>query len=101
MKRLTIGLVALGAVLASAAAQSRPDEPQPRVRDKLICKRWADTGSLVVKKRECHTREDWNKIADSQQRGARLLQDGLMTRPCGGDECAPMGAQTTGISGIN
>ena len=90
--------VALALLLAPAAAEAGPDDPAPVVREKLICKKSAETGSLVVRKRECHTREDWNKIADSQQRGARLLADGLTTRPCGGDSCGPPpGSITPGI----
>lgn len=91
-------VIALAVLLVPAAAPAGQDDAKPRIREKLICKKWADTGSLVVRKRECHTREDWNRIADSQQRGARLLADGLTGRPCGGDSCAPPpGAISSGI----
>lgn len=86
--RLVIGL-ALGSLLAAGpglAAEPAPAK-RPADPDRLICKRSVETGSLVARVKACHTRKDWDRIADSQQSGARKVVEGLMTRPCGGDFC--------------
>lgn len=80
--------VAFAAVAAVSLVCAAPVAADPSARpkaatgkDKLICKRWTDTGSLVARVRACHTRADWDRIMDSQQQGARKVQEGLTTRP--------------------
>lgn len=52
-------------------------------KDKLICKRDVDTGSLVAKKRRCHTRHDWDRIAEAARTNLQYEMDRNMSRPGG------------------
>ena len=49
----------------AAATPAPPAKPQ----EKLICKRFGETGSLVKSRRECKTERDW------QRDKARLMRD--------------------------
>jgi hypothetical protein len=81
MMRL-FGSFAAVVILAGSASAAPPPKPKRALDpDKIICKRWADTGSLVARTKACHTRRDWDRIADSQQQGARKVQEGMTTRP--------------------
>ena len=78
MKFILFALLAVSA--APAAAQSLPNnsapdqsaaEPDP---NKVVCKRMADTGSLIKKSKICRTRAEWSRaIEDAQKEGERLL----------------------------
>jgi hypothetical protein len=78
MKILLLSFVALSA--APAAAQSLPAQSVPEQSaadtdpNKVICKRFADTGSLVRKSKVCRTRAEWSRATeDAQKEGERLL----------------------------
>ncbi len=44
--------------------------------DRLICRRMPETGSIVRTRRQCFTRAEWDRIAESQQRGAgKMVQE--------------------------
>lgn len=75
---------AAGAQTAAAANPAPAAEADPNA-DKLICRKRAEVGSLVRKTKECHTKAEWDRIAESQQRGTRRMQDELM----GGMRCDP------------
>jgi len=60
--------VVLGiSVAAAAQKQPAPDPAAARTAQdqKPICKRWAPIGSLVPTKKECHTRAEWQQLADN------------------------------------
>jgi hypothetical protein len=54
------------AVLASGTTA-----PASRAADEVICKKFEVTGSLVKKRRVCHTKAEWAKIKDFEQDAAR------------------------------
>lgn len=45
----------------AAATPAPPAKPQ----EKLICKRFGETGSLVKSRRECKTERDWQRERDA------------------------------------
>ena len=51
--------------------------------NRLICRRMPETGSLAQTRRQCYTRAEWDRIAESQQSGAQRTIDGLTSRPGG------------------
>ena len=57
---------------ASAAAGSSDN--------RIICRKTAEVGSLVKRKKECFTKAEWDRIAEAHQRGVRKLMDGLTER---------------------
>ena len=67
MLRLTT--VALILLIASSASAERPKreeaEKSAEPRDKLLCKRFTETGSLVAKTRICKTKADWDRDRDN------------------------------------
>lgn len=72
------------ASLASAAAAELPRrevENSADPRDKVICKRYVETGSLVRSYRTCRTKADWDRQRDiarqtSNQNSCSLLAEG-------------------------
>ncbi len=64
------------------ALESGAAEPQ---QEQLICKRWAEVGSLVRKRKQCQTKAEWDRIAESQRTGTQKTMDGLTER----SGCAP------------
>ncbi len=51
--------------------------------NRLICRRMPETGSIARTRRQCFTKAEWDRIAESEQTGARKTIDGLSTRPGG------------------
>ncbi|GEM_PF-3856164 len=51
------------------------DEVKTAAADKLICKSYDTTGSLIKKTRICRTKAEWDKAAlDAEAEGERLNQ---------------------------
>lgn len=73
--------------VASLSAQTSP--PPAAAADpageEIICKKELEVGSLVRKRKQCHTRAEWAKITESQVRGTRRMADEMM----GGMRCDP------------
>jgi invasion protein IalB len=62
---------AAAAPAAPAAAAATPET------EKLICRRSAETGSLVKTKKACHTKSQWAYIDErNQQLGRQMVEDG-------------------------
>ena len=51
--------------------------------NRIICRKTAEVGSLVRKKKECYTKAEWDRLAEAHQRGTKRLQDELSTRSVG------------------
>ena len=82
-----VGKVALlvGAIIAEgsvALAQSGAARGGG-ANERLICRRMAETGSLVKGRRQCFTKMEWDRIAASQQSGWGRVIDELRNRPAG------------------
>jgi hypothetical protein len=57
--------------------------PAPRRADEVVCKKFAETGSLVKKRRVCHTRAQWAKMNDRDQDAARQFVEENRGTPSG------------------
>ena len=70
MRRLA-GLitVAMGLSVATAGLAQQTASPPP-AKPKLICKRSAETGSLIPTRKECRTREEWDRLAEAARSNA-------------------------------
>lgn len=67
---LLIALMAGTGVATTAAAQDKPAVPaaQTDPAAQVVCKRVEETGSLIKKKKKiCHTRAEWEKLAASSR----------------------------------
>ena len=56
------------ALFAAAAAPAPAAEPRPQ--DKIICRRYLETGSLVKSTKVCHTRAEWTRLSENARRDA-------------------------------
>jgi hypothetical protein len=83
---LTLAALAAIGLPGSATAQSRGSGAAAGSNDpnRLICRRMSETGSLAATRRQCFTRAEWDRIAESQQAGAqRVIDDSLVRQPGG------------------
>lgn len=90
MRLLLIGAMAGALPGAEFAARSQTTAPATAAEadpeaNKIICRKRAEIGSLVRKKKECFTKAEWDRITESQVRGTRRMQDELQ----GGMRCDP------------
>lgn len=75
-------LLTLALPQAAAPAAAPPAAPAAgKARDTIVCKRIAETGSLVRKRKICYSAHDWERIAWAARAGSQALQDGNMGRP--------------------
>jgi hypothetical protein len=80
---VTISAAALLALSSPVRATEPPGGAAPGtdLNDaRIICRKTAEVGSLVKRKKECFTKAEWDQIAEAHQRGARKLMDGLTER---------------------
>lgn len=86
--RMRCALTAASAVLVLSVS-ARAADPKPPAStsastgmsdDRIICRKTAEVGSLVRRKKQCFTKAEWDKLAEAHQRGARKLMDGLTER---------------------
>ena len=59
---------------AAAPAPTAPAEP-PADPNKRICKRFANTGSMIPSRRECRTAGEWSRIAEAAQSSSQDMVD--------------------------
>ena len=94
MRTLRVALIgAVACAIQTAAIAAGSDAPAAGTsaeadKDKIICRKTAEIGSLVRKKKECFTKAEWDKIYAAHREGNQKLSDQLSTR-CGreGGEC--------------
>lgn len=76
--RLAAALFALLPVAAPAIAQDATPAAAPTPEaERQICRRVAATGTILGAKKECHTRAEWNRIAERD----RTDRENRMPRP--------------------
>lgn len=75
---LTATLAVLG-IAPSASAQTTSDKGPERV----ICKKTQETGSLVTKRKQCHTQREWELMAQAARNAGQYEIDRQMTRSGG------------------
>lgn len=73
-----MSILLLVAVLAGP--QTPPSDATPPQKERRICRKIVDTGSLVKGKRECRTAAEWNNLANA----ARLGSEDIIQRNAGG-----------------
>lgn len=85
MRNLLSAIVAAATLATSGAtlAQSRTGGARANDPNRLICRRMPETGSLMQTRRQCFTRAEWDRIAQSQRNGAERMIGELTTRPAG------------------
>ena len=75
--RAAAAITLAGLLIPAIALAAEPATAEQADRDKIICRKTAEVGSLVKKKKECFTKAQWDQIAEAHQRGAKKTQDGL------------------------
>ena len=78
---IALSIASLGAPAFAADQAAQPAAP---AEEKKVCKRIADSASLVRKTKVCLTRAQWKHSADGHRGYAQEMQDALRTRPAGG-----------------
>lgn len=83
MRCLCLALIAASPAFAQTG---QPPAPAPAAApeakaEKIICRREAPIGSIVKSKKTCHTRAEWDRIADAARDGANDIIDKNAGRP--------------------
>ena len=75
-------LVSLTAVSALASADPAPP-PQVAVKEdpsqKVVCRRFVETGSLAKMRKECHTADEWQRASERNRQNAKDLVNSALT----------------------
>ncbi|HEY0084464.1 MAG TPA: hypothetical protein VGB65_01000 [Allosphingosinicella sp.] len=82
MRSWLLACVLGGSLLSTPVAAADPDVGGEKA-DERVCKAVLETGSLVKKRKQCFTRKEWERIAESQQTGARRMVDELQGKSRG------------------
>ena len=70
-------LLATGVAIAPAVVHAKNTDLEGKVMpngEKIICKRVAETGSLVRKSKKCYTSAQWDRIAEAAKTNATKMQ---------------------------
>ncbi len=81
--RSAMWMVAISVLGTATSATAQQAPAAGANKPKMICKRTVDTGSLVAKRRECRTRQEWDRISEAARMGGQDLIDRNMGRPPG------------------
>lgn len=86
-RSLVLGLFVLVAALANPAGDPGSDRPERASdpNDRVICKRFVRTGSLVDGYRECKTKWEWQRERDDRRQLS--VSDSCRDRANGGALC--------------
>ncbi len=80
MNHIVGRIAALAVCLAPAPALALDSGAAAPQQERPICKKWAEVGSLVRKKKQCHTKQEWDRLAESERTGVTKTMDGLTER---------------------
>jgi hypothetical protein len=74
MRSVAATLLFLTGTTAFAAPPEKTDEHEKSadVGDKMICKRFKETGSLVSSRRVCKTKRDWERERDALRTSSNI-----------------------------
>ena len=70
-------VLATGGAIAPTAAVAKEADLEGKVMpdgEKILCRRVAETGSLVRKSKKCYTRAQWDRIAEAAKTNATKMQ---------------------------
>ena len=73
----------MAAMVAFVSASATPAAAPPAPKDKVVCKKFVETGSLVRSRRECRTRRDWNRLSNDAQDETNRLRPNVAVVPNG------------------
>lgn len=60
--------------LSIMAPQAAPGDTEVK-KERRICRKIVDTGSLIRGKRECRTASEWDKLAQAARSGSQYIVD--------------------------
>ncbi len=64
-----------GQAAAQQPAEATAEQPPAEDPDEVICKKLpAETGTRLGKRKECHTRKEWDQIADEARQATEEAQ---------------------------
>lgn len=82
--QLILVIAAGGAMLVAPASATGAGSGGSNTDDnRIICRKMPETGSLVRRNKQCFTKAEWDRIAESQRAGAERLVRDLTTRSAG------------------
>jgi hypothetical protein len=64
---ISLVLYVMAAAQAAAPVEAAPAPAPKAAKTKVVCKRFEDTGSLVRKRKVCHTRTEWSRLQQATQ----------------------------------
>lgn len=68
-------------VATSATAGSAGSLSEAAPGDKVICKRYVETGSLMKSRKECRTRAEWQKLAvEGRNQAKEMVLKGITSQ---------------------
>lgn len=73
-------VIAIALQGATAPAASQAPAPAATGADKLICKRFAETGSFVRKTKVCRSKAEWNRLEEAAREEGGRMQNQLSTQ---------------------
>jgi hypothetical protein len=88
MMRSLFAAVVLFTGIAANAAPPQADQHEKSADnvDKVICKRFGETGSLVASKRICKTKREWERDRDALRAASNVSScPGQINGLCGGN----------------
>jgi hypothetical protein len=71
-----IALLAAQAMSAAGQTKADPKANQTPSEERLICRSFHETGSLVKRRRQCFTRAQWDRIAEAARLRGEDLRGG-------------------------
>lgn len=84
LTRKSLFLFGSAAMVTMSPAFGKEQDKVDANGEKLICRRDADIGSLIPKKKRCYTKAEWEAIGLAARANAtHIVQDGT-GRPAGG-----------------
>lgn len=75
--KVLVALAMIAAVTAPVRADSKPASEDNKVTpdgEPIICRKVAETGSLVKKTKKCYTQAQWDRISEAARGKATRLQ---------------------------
>ncbi len=88
MRTMIIAALLLAGAPALAQSGNQPSATQADGEnqgesDRLVCKRFAETGSLVKKRKVCYTARQWATLNDNERDAATTWVEGMRSKPSG------------------
>lgn len=77
-------ITAVTAAMLASTAQAAPTVTPPAAPEKMICRRFGVTGSLVKKRKVCYTKAQWARLNMEEGIAARNFVQENQNRPPGG-----------------